>query len=80
MSLDFTVPLKQQLMNAFPELTERDFGSYQIDLYVVAYPKVVEWLKENYPFPNNITSFVGLKGCDWNGAGKLCLDIPFANQ
>jgi hypothetical protein len=72
--------LKEQLKNAFPELTERDFGSWQTDLYVVAYPKVVQWLKDNYQFYTNIQHFIGQKGADWNGAGKSCLDIPFANQ
>lgn len=72
--------LKNQLMTAFPELTERDFGSWQTDLYVVAYPHVVNWLKENYQFYTNITRFIGQKGSDWNGAGKPCLDIPFAHQ
>ncbi len=70
--------LQQQLREAIPELTDRDFGHHATDLYVVAYPAVVEWLRDNYPFWTNVTRFVGQKGADWNGSERLCLDIPFA--
>jgi hypothetical protein len=70
--------LKDQLMQAIPELTEQDFGFYATDLHVIAHPKVIKWLKENYRFFNQITYFTGSEGSDW--AGKPCLDIPFAGN
>jgi hypothetical protein len=71
--------LKAQLMMAIPELTERDFGTHETDLYVVAYASVCKWLKANYKFYGNLESFVGQAGSDWNGADKPCLAIPFEN-
>ena len=71
--------LKEQLMQAIPTLTERDFATHATDLYVVAYPEVTKWLKANYQFFNNISNFTGQKGSDWNGEGKPCYDIPFAH-
>lgn len=73
--------LQQQLREAFPQLTERDFGTYYTDLYVVAYPFVCEWLASNYEFYSNVTTFKGSpEATNWNGAGRLCLDIPFAAE
>ena len=68
--------LKQKLKEAL-SIPEIDFGNHCSDLYVVDQSgKVRKWLKENYEFYTNITSFVGAKGSDWEG--KLCLDIPFS--
>jgi len=73
--------LEQQLRKAFPWLTDRDFGHHATDLYVVAYPKIDEWLQDNYQFYSNVTRFIGNPEAeDWNGAGVLCLDIPFAGE
>ena len=72
--------LHDRLKEAIPELTEEDFGYYATDLYVVAYPKVKEWLKDNYAFWSNVTMFRSQAGSDWNGAGRLCFDIPFAGN
>lgn len=72
--------LEQQLRQAFSQLTDRDFGYHATDLYVVDYPGIREWLTQNYPFHENVRSFTGQHGSDWNGAGKACLDIPFAGK
>lgn len=69
-------PLETKLREAFPQLTDADFGHHATDLYVVAYPFVLEWLETNYEHFGNIKAFKG-EG-DWNGAGTICLDIPFA--
>lgn len=74
------IPELQQRMMDELGLSERDFGGHATDLYVVAKPGVHEWLKENHKFPENITSFIGQKGSDWNGAGVQCFDIPFAGN
>lgn len=71
--------LEQQLREAFPQLTDADFGHHASDLYVVAYPFVGEWLRKNYEFWSNVETFTGQVGSGWNGAGRLCYDIPFAN-
>lgn len=71
--------LQQRLMDADLGLTDQDFGHHASDLYVVAKPGVREWLKANYEFHVNVTTFKGNpEATDWNGAGKLCLDVPFA--
>ena len=70
--------LQEQLMQAIPKLTERDFATHATDLYVVAYPEVTKWLKENYEWWSNVTHFTGQRGSDWNGSEKPCYDIPFA--
>jgi len=72
--------LEQQLRKAFPWLTNRDFGHHASDLYVVAYPEVDRWLQDNYQWYCNVTRFIGNPEDDWNGAGKRCLDIPFAGE
>ncbi len=69
--------LQVKLMRAIPQLTEQDFAYYATDLYVVVYPEVTKWLKENFPFFKNAQAFIG-EGANWNGVGKLCYDIPFA--
>ena len=72
------VSLEQQLRAAFPGLTDADFGRHESDLYVVAYPEVGDWLRKNYRFHRNVTTFVSQEGSNWNGAGRVCYDIPFA--
>ena len=73
--------LQQRLMDAGLGLTEDDFGTHYTDLYVVAKPGVREWLKENYEWFCNVTMFTGNpEATQWNGAGKLCFDIPFAGR
>lgn len=61
-------------------LSEADFAYHATDLYVVKKPLVMEWLKDNYEFFCNVKPFVSQKGSNWNGAGKICLDIPFAGN
>ncbi len=72
--------LEKRLREAFPNLTDNDFGYHATDLYVVAYPEVRAWLKDNYEYYCNITSFIGEGEPDWNGHKRLCLDIPFAGN
>ncbi len=68
---------RQKIMQAFPHLTNDDFHRYESDLYVVDHDgKIRAWLKVNYEFYTNITTFIGEVGTPW--AGKHCLDIPFA--
>ena len=64
--------LQQQLMEAFPALTQNDFSYYATDLYVRSLPEVEKWLKENYKFPRQIEPFI----CNINQ--NKWLDIPFA--
>lgn len=70
-------PLEQRLRDQFPELTDRDFGYQATDLYVVWKPEIEKWLKENFEFHEQMTKFIGAKHSNWNGAGQLCIDIPF---
>jgi hypothetical protein len=70
-------PLEQQLRDAFPELTDRDFGYQATDLYVVWTPEIQKWLQDNYQFYKSCRLFTGAKNSNWNGAGKSCIDIPF---
>lgn len=72
--------LQARLMAAFPDLTEDDFAHHATDLYVVASPKVCNWLRMNYEFNSSIQFFTSQTGSNWNGAGKRCLDIPFAGN
>lgn len=71
--------LKTRLLNAGLGLVEDDFATHYSDLYVVYTPQVRKWLKLNYEWFNNITYFNSQVGSNWNGAGKRCIDIPFAN-
>ncbi len=74
-----TIPkLQAQLMEALPELEPDDFAYHATDLYVVALPQVREWLKRNYEFWPNVQMFQSQAGSRWNGAGRMCFDIPFA--
>lgn len=72
--------LEQQLRKEFPWLTDRDFGYHATDLYVVYYPKIDEWLRDNYQWYCNTRKFYSNPTDDWNGSGKCCLDIPFAGK
>jgi len=72
--------LKDRLKQAIPTLTDDDFAVHATDLYVVAYPEVRAWLKANYRFWTNVTTFVSQVGSNWNGAGRVCFDIPFAEM
>ncbi len=71
--------LKEQLLAANLGLEEQDFATHASDLYVVAKPGVYDWLKANYRFWTNAQFFISQPGSNWNGQGKRCLDIPFAN-
>lgn len=73
-------PELQQRMQKDLGLSDDDFAYYATDLYVTATPKVIRWLKQNYRHPNNISTFVSPRDSNWNGAGRLCLDIPFAGK
>lgn len=74
-----TLPkLQAELMAAIPTLTLDDFAYHATDLYVVYTPEVWAWLQANHPIPANIRGFTSQAGSNWNGAGKRCLDIPFA--
>jgi hypothetical protein len=57
-----------------------DFAYHATDLYVVAKPGVLEWLEANHSYPENISGFRSQEDSNWNGAGKWCLDIPFAGN
>lgn len=69
-------PEIQQRLQAELGLEDGDFAYYATDLYVVAKPGVLEWIKTNYP---NVRpeGFVSQEGSNWNGAGKHCYDLPF---
>lgn len=71
--------LQQRLQEALG-LEDGDFAYHATDLYVVAKAGVYEWLKAHYPHWKNIKQFVSQHGSNWNGAGKFCLDIPFAGK
>lgn len=72
--------LEEQLRQAFPKLTNQDFGHHASDLYVVAYPGIWEWLQKHFDYPQTITTFIGQESPDWNGGGRLCYEIPFAGN
>jgi hypothetical protein len=67
--------LQQRLQTAL-SLPDDALHYYATDLYVLALPGVGEWLKANYKFWSNVTTFIGQAGTPW--AGKRCFDIPFA--
>jgi len=73
-------PELQTRMQAELPLTDSDFAYHATDLYVVYSPLTMAWLRDNYTFFKNILPFVSQKGSNWNGAGKVCLDIPFAGN
>ena len=55
-------------------LTEQDFFTHESDLYVVARPEVVSYLKANYKYWSNCTYF------KCQVTGRQMIDIPFANE
>ena len=63
--------LQRQLQSAL-NLADDQFAHYASDLYVFASEPVRKWLKENYKFYSNISTFRD------QVTGKLMLDIPFA--
>lgn len=69
-------PIQRQLQEALG-LEDADFAYHETDLYVVNKPGVYDWLKKNHKFYTNVQFFTSQEGSLWNGAGKLCLDIPF---
>ena len=73
-------PELQSRLQAALNLSDSDFAYHATDLYVVKKPLVMEWLKDNYEHFSNVTPFVSQAGSNWNGAGKICLDIPFAGN
>jgi hypothetical protein len=73
-------PELQTRMQEALALEDADFAYHATDLYVVHKPLVVQWLKDNYEHFRNACFFVSQKGSNWNGAGKVCLDIPFAGN
>jgi len=69
--------LKESLKESFPNLKEEDFSTHYSDLYVVNYPGISNWLKNN---KIGFSFFESQQGSNWNGAGKKCIDIPFKND
>lgn len=79
--------LERRLREAFPGLSDNDFGYYATDLYVKAVPGIIEWLRENYRFFGNITLFIPQDGGkslspDLRALGitEVWLDVPFAGR
>lgn len=69
--------LKKQLLSANLGLTEDDFDNHCTDLYVLETGWVKDWLRANYKFYKNVTTFIGAEGSTW--AGKRALAVPFAH-
>ena len=64
--------LKDKIKEAFPAMTEEDFGRHESDLYVRVVPGLREWLRKNYSHHQNVQGFTSqIDGTPW-------LDIPFA--
>lgn len=57
-----------------------DFAYHESDLYVVWSQKASDWLRKNYKYYSNIQFFHSQEGSNWNGAGRRCMDIPFARM
>jgi len=72
--------LQIELQTAFPALTDDHFSYHATDLYVVSLVGVWEWLLSNYAYPSNMELFISQSGSNWAGAGKTCIDIPFAGN
>ena len=65
--------MKQRLQELF-QLTEKDFGTHESDLYVKWTPQVWDYLKTCYKFFSNCKTFKNqIDGETW-------IDIPFAND
>jgi hypothetical protein len=70
--------LKEKLILAL-RLTENDFDFHNSDLLILYSEKVINWLKENYEFPQNIkVDNSNVKGQPWYG--KKFIEIPFAYE
>ena len=69
--------LKARIQRALPYFSDADFSSHATDLYVVSYAELIMWLRNNYELFGNITTFIGARGANWNGAGRPCIEIPF---
>lgn len=69
--------LQRRLQDALG-LRDDDFAYHATDLYVVWSPEVWDWLRENYEYFANVDKFQGQHGAKWNGAGRTCIDVPFA--
>lgn len=65
-------------------MSDNHFATHYSDLYIYPEPSVhnalVDWLAKNYEFYGNITWFTSQEGSNWAGAGKRCMDVPFANS
>lgn len=72
------IPDLQRSIEQALNIPRENFAYYRTDLYVVATPGLAEWLVKNYLYAKHITFFVSQAGSYWAGAGKLCVDIPFA--
>lgn len=58
--------LKDKIKEAFPNLTEDDFGRNSSDLHVRAVPGLREWLQKNYEFPKLVSGFTSqIDGTPW---------------
>lgn len=68
------VKLEERLREAFPELTDDDFGYHHTDLYVRHSIAVWRWLKTHYAFHANCSVFVSL------ATDERWIDIPFAGN
>ena len=58
-------------------LSDRDFAYHGSDMYVVLTEPVAQWLRTHEPKLQR-TLFTSQKGSDWNGAGKICIEVAFA--
>lgn len=71
-----TCKVQQQLQKQFG-LVDADFAYHESDMYVVHSELVLQWLRKHYPWLR-ISAFMSPEGTDWNGAGRVCLDVTFA--
>jgi len=63
-----------KIKGRFPDA---EISNHSSDLYVVdENGEISSWLRDNYEFNCNVTTFIGARDSEW--AGKRCLDIPFA--
>lgn len=77
---DHDAKLETRLKKAFPDLTDKDFAHHATDLYVIARPDIVAWLRKHYRWFSQVKQFTSQAESLWNGAGKQALDIPFAGN
>ena len=70
--------LKEQLKKAL-NLPESMFSNHCSDLQVLGNGRVINWLKENYEFYQNVERHISnVKGQNW--FGQMYLEIPFAYE